>query len=180
MIRDSSSEHYTIRPVAQEDTAFLWDMLFYAAHMDEDGATSSEAAKQDAFLAPYVEGWGQPGDVGVVAVDAHTHERIGAAWVRLLGHAASSGSYDAAKTPELALAVLPSVFGKGVGSALLRHLLDAARLQHPAVMLSVRADNPAARLYKRYGFEIVDEIVNRVGTKSYVMLLTWADARGAN
>lgn len=58
MIRDYSPQHYTIQPVSQEDAAFLWDMLFYAAHMDEDGATSSAAAKQDAFLAQYVEGWG--------------------------------------------------------------------------------------------------------------------------
>ena len=40
-----------IRPLRQDDEPFLWQMLYYAAHMQEDGETSSDAAKAVLFLA---------------------------------------------------------------------------------------------------------------------------------
>jgi ribosomal protein S18 acetylase RimI-like enzyme len=150
-----------IRPIEPQDVSFLWDMLFHAAHMAEDGATSSDAARQDAFLSRYVADWGQPGDVGCVAVEPQTGERLGAAWVRVLDHD---------DLPELAIAVLPSAIGQGIGTALLRGVLEAARAQYAAVMLSVRMDNPAARLYERLGFTTVEQITNRIGTMSYKMV----------
>ncbi len=51
--------------------------------------------------------------------------------------------------------------------------LDIARTIFPAVALNVRADNPALKLYQRVGFQIIGEITNRVGTKSYNMLITF-------
>jgi ribosomal protein S18 acetylase RimI-like enzyme len=48
-------------------------------------------------------------------------------------------------TPELTIAVVPSGVGQGIGSQLLRHLLDAADSVYPAVYLSVRVTNPAKR-----------------------------------
>ncbi|HEU5011481.1 MAG TPA: GNAT family N-acetyltransferase [Roseiflexaceae bacterium] len=155
--------NYIIRPVVARDMDFLWDMLFYAAHMAEDGATSSEAARQDPFLALYVDGWGRAGDVGCVAVDAGTGERLGAAWVRVL--------HD--DMPELAIAVLPAAIGQGIGTALIRHVLEAARADHAAIMLTVRVDNPAARLYERLGFTIVEQITNRVGSMSHKMVFRY-------
>ena len=38
---------------------------------------------------------------------------------------------------------------------MLRELLDAARGSFDAASLSVRADNPAVRLYERMGFRVV-------------------------
>ena len=38
---------YRIRPVTKDDEPFLWEMLYHAAHMAEEGAISSEAAKQN-------------------------------------------------------------------------------------------------------------------------------------
>ena len=35
---------YTIRPVSTDETPFLWQMLYYAAHLDE-GGESLESAK---------------------------------------------------------------------------------------------------------------------------------------
>jgi ribosomal protein S18 acetylase RimI-like enzyme len=176
---------YTIRALTQKDVPFLWDMLFYAAHMEADGATSSEAAKRNPFLAQYVTDWGRRGDLGLVAIDTPTQRRWGAVWVRLLSQDKSSASYYDDETPELSIAVLPEVIGKGMGTALMQQLLEAAELQHPAVVLTVRATNPAARLYERLGFVVIDEIVNRVGTKSYKMLIRfdrtgerWCLARG--
>lgn len=162
---------FLIRQANQEDVPFLWEMLFYAARMTEDGAIATDAAKEHPFLAKYVEGWGKEGDLGFVAIDSATYEKIGAAWLRLLLDDKTSPAYYDDQTPELAIAIHPNWVGKGIGSALLTRLIEAAKLHYPAIVLNVRADNPAQRLYKRLGFVTIAEIENRVKTKSLKMLL---------
>ncbi|MEZ4676861.1 MAG: GNAT family N-acetyltransferase [Caldilineaceae bacterium] len=71
----------------------------------------------------------------------------------------------------MAIAVLPEFVGRGIGSALLHHLLHAAAPHYRGVALSVRAENPALRLYQRVGFTTIGEIENRVGGRSYDMRL---------
>ena len=160
---------YTIRPASSADEPILWNMLFYAANMAEDGATSSDAAKTHPFLAEFVAGWGRPGDIGVVASGSADGQALGAAWLRRLSGAEKRYAAIADDVPELAIAVVPAAIGQGVGGALLGALLAQARGQYPAVALSVRASNPARRLYERHGFVVLDTITNRVGGQSFVM-----------
>src|SRR3954452_11863943 len=75
---------YTIRTAAPADEPILWDMLFYAANMAEDGATSSSVARSHPYLAEFVEGWGRLGDLGVVAINSADGHALGAAWLRRL------------------------------------------------------------------------------------------------
>jgi ribosomal protein S18 acetylase RimI-like enzyme len=96
---------------------------------------------------------------------------LGAAWLRFLTDDKSHYGYYDDETPELAIAVLPEMKGQGVGSALLSHMIETARGQVPAIVLTVRNDNPARHLYERCGFVVIDEVINRVGTKSFQMLL---------
>jgi ribosomal protein S18 acetylase RimI-like enzyme len=160
---------YTICPATPADEPFLWQMLYYAANMAEDGATSGDEARTHPYLAKYVGGWGRAGDLGLVAV-GQAAQPLGAAWVRLLSGAEKNYPAVADDVPELAIAVLPQYIGQGIGALLLARLLDDARALYPAVVLSVRANNPARRLYERLGFVVVDTIVNRVGGESAVML----------
>lgn len=112
--------------------------------------------------------------MGVLAVD-EAGSAVGAAWVRLLGHNYYARSYTAENIPELAVGVYPSQRGQGVGTALMEALIAACRGRFPAIVLSVRLNNPAMRLYERLGFVTVEEIANRVGTASVVMLLGLGD-----
>jgi ribosomal protein S18 acetylase RimI-like enzyme len=160
-----------MRPLRQDDEPFLWDMLYYAAHMHEDGEITAEAAKHLPELQKYVQGWGRQMDVGVLALHPSKQRPLGAAWVRVLLEQKNMSPLIADGTPELAIAVLPDYIGQGIGTQLLRHVLQAAREIHPAVMLSVRRTNPARHLYERMGFEVVDTALNRVGSESFVMLL---------
>lgn len=162
---------FTIRPITPDDIPFLWDMLYYAAHMSEDGFTTSDSARQDPHLNIYVKDWGRPGDVGLVAYDAQSLHKLGAAWLRLLTNDRSYYGYYDDETPELAIAVLPNAAGQGIGSALLSALINEAKTRFPAVVLTVRSNNQAKKLYERNGFRVIDEVVNRVGTKSSKMLL---------
>jgi ribosomal protein S18 acetylase RimI-like enzyme len=156
------------------DEAFLWEMLYFAAHMEEDGEVSSHTAKQNPDLMKYVNGWGRETDVGCVALEPHSKRPIGAAWIRLLIGDEQSTSYVDDDTPELAIAVLPEYLGSGVGTLLLQRLLEAAKQHYPRVVLSVRATNPAKRLYERMGFVVTGEIANRVGTPSLNMVVEFS------
>ena len=164
-----SPSAYIIRPAAPADEAILWEMLYYAANMAEDGTASSEAAKTHPYLAEFVAGWGRPGDLGAIAVGAADGRALGAAWARRLGGQEKRYAAVAESTPELAIAVQPAAIGQGIGGALLGALLEIARGQYMAIALSVRETNPARRLYQRHGFVVVDTITNRVGGRSFVM-----------
>src|SRR5579859_1567508 len=163
--------HALIRPLRQDDEPFLWQMLYYAAHMQDDGETSSDAAKNNTGLQKYVQGWGRETDIGVLALHPDDQRPIGAAWIRLLVEEKKMSDLIGDGIPELAIAVLPDYIGQGIGTQLMQHLLEAARKVYPAVMLSVRKSNPARYLYERMGFEIVDTAINRVGSESFIMLV---------
>jgi len=160
-----------IRPLRQDDEPFLWQMLFYAAHLQDEGETSFEVAKTHPELQPHVRQWGRETDLGVLALHPQDQHPLGAAWIRILREEKKMSRLVASGTPELVIAVLPDSRGQGIGTQLLNHLLEAASQVYPAVMLSVRRSNPARSLYERMGFEIVDTVRNRVGSESFVMLM---------
>jgi ribosomal protein S18 acetylase RimI-like enzyme len=163
--------NYVIRPAVKGDEPFLWEMLYYAAHMEEDGEVSPEAAKNNPDLMKYVKDWGRETDVGCLALEPDSNQPVGAAWIRLLIGNEKMMSRVNDAIPELAIAVLPAYLGSGIGTQLLKHVLEAAKKRYSAVALSVRATNPAKRLYERMGFVILGETVNRVGTESFDMLI---------
>src|SRR5512138_776418 len=131
---------YSIRPVNGDDIPFLWEMLYHAAHMAEDGEVFPDAARANPRLNMWVDGWGRAGDRGLIAFDPATARGLGAAWLRLLPEGFSTGYVDD-ETPELAIAVLPECTGQGLGSALLAALMEAVRADYPAVVLTVRDGN---------------------------------------
>lgn len=53
------------------------------------------------------------------------------------------------------IALLPEAQGRGIGTRLLRDILQAARRRDVPVRLSVFAGNPAQALYARLGFNVV-------------------------
>ena len=144
---------FTIRPVQAGDLPFLRDMLWEAAAVDPGvRARGKDAALADPLNRKYLDGWGRPGDAGVVAV-GERGTRLGAAWYRLFPVEAGSYSFVAADVPELAIGVAVEARGQGIGGALLDALLAMARAQgYRAVSLSVDRRNPAVGLYERHGF----------------------------
>jgi [ribosomal protein S18]-alanine N-acetyltransferase len=87
------------------------------------------------------------------------HHYIGAyLGERLIGYAglAINGRPPHVEAEVHTIAVEPAHQGRGVGELLLRGLLTRADEKRAAVFLEVRTDNePATRLYRKYGFEVV-------------------------
>ncbi len=159
----------TTRLVVADDVEFLWEMVYWAAHVDEDEGVTLAEMRRDPDLIGHVAGWGRAGDLGVVAELGG--RRIGAAWLRRFDPAISDYSvFVDDDTPELVIAVAPDHVGRGVGTTLLTALYERADAVVEATVLSVRADSPAVRLYERIGFRELDRHTNRVGTESARML----------
>ncbi|WP_258169624.1 GNAT family N-acetyltransferase [Nostoc sp. 'Peltigera membranacea cyanobiont' N6] len=162
---------YYIRPLTQEDEAFLWQMLYEAAHLIENVNLTVQDAMNNPDLAKYVKDWGRKDDSGFVAILESSNQPVGAAWLRLLTGENKGYGYVDDQTPELAIAILPQHRNKGIGTQLLTHLLATAKTSYPSISLSTRATNPAVSLYKRFGWEVLadSETINQVCGISFKM-----------
>ena len=149
----------TIRDATDADVLFLWEMLFESAFTTDEARAAWRADPQrPPELVKYLDGWGRPGDVGVVAEDGDGTP-LGAAWYRLFGAADRGDGVMAMRdVPELAIAVAPAHRGRGIGGELLTSLARrAADAGFARLMLSVDPRNaPALRLYERAGFVHVE------------------------
>ncbi|HET7137927.1 MAG TPA: GNAT family N-acetyltransferase [Gaiellaceae bacterium] len=139
-----------IRRGSAADVPFMRSMLAHAY------AWRVNAFEADIPLSRYVDNWGRPGDVAVIAHE--TGNRVGAAWLRIFSPDEPGYGYVDDTTPELSIAVVPSRRRHGLGKELMDALLAAADgAGHEAVSLSVEADSPAVSFYERNGFESVRE-----------------------
>jgi ribosomal protein S18 acetylase RimI-like enzyme len=141
-----------IRKASGRDAPFLRDMLKHAYYW-----RWADPATADVPASRYVEGWGRPGDRGVILIDESFP--VGAAWYRLFTAGRPGYGFVDEETPELTIAVVPSKRGRGFGEQLLSALLEQAQADgHSAMSLSVERDNPAVKLYERFGFQPVREM----------------------
>ena len=135
-----------IRRGNRQDVRFLKDMLRHAFYWRSGGTI------EESSLWRYVAGWGRRGDAAVIALEGGFP--IGAAWFRLFpGDEPGFGFVDE-QTPEVAVAVVPSRRGRGIGSELMDSLLELAKEQgYSALSLSVADDSPAMHVFEKHGFE---------------------------
>lgn len=154
-----------IRPATSEDEGFMRRMLAVAAHAEDEAV-----AFEDPEISRYLDGWGRDGDVGFVA-ESVSGEPLGAAWARLFTiHEPAYGFVDE-ETPEMAVGVRADARSRGVGLAVISHLVSEVGERFSFLSLSVREDNPAIRLYRRLGFEVVGETGSHAEGKSLTMKL---------
>lgn len=137
------------------DAPFLCEMLYDAAVPPNTPRPSLEEVLAEPRNARFVDDWGRPGDLGVVAEERG--QPVGAAWLRLHTGEEIAPGYSGGAVAQLAIGLVPSARGIGWGRKLLDKLLDEARsLGLGEVQLTVGLANvPAIRLYQRVGFSIL-------------------------
>ena len=79
---------------------------------------------------------------------------VGAVWVRIMndyGHVSDD-------MPSLAISLLPEYRGKGIGTALMRSMLEKVSKQgYNGISLSVQKQNYAAKMYRKLGFKTIED-----------------------
>lgn len=141
------AEGLELRPVAVADLQFLAEMTLLAAFPP---GPLPDGAREMRRVVRWTEGWGRPGDAGVVAL--RNGERVGAASCRMQDEGLIEDEAGNS-LPEIAIAVSLAYQSGGVGMRLLSALeSEATKSGHDALSLTVNALNPAHRLYERAGF----------------------------
>ncbi len=152
---------YTIRPMTFQEYSLLDDFLYEAIFIPE----GVEAPPKDIIKAPelqvYVESFGtRDGDICFVA--EMSGEVVGAVWARIMddyGHVEDG-------VPSFAISLYKEHRGYGIGTRLMKRMLIELRTRgYKKASLAVQKENYAVRMYKKVGFEIIDE-----NAEEYIMM----------
>lgn len=146
---------FTIRPALPNDLPFLRDMLYESIFTPEGAQPPNRDIIDRPSLSKYVDGWGKTGDIGFIAL-SNQNQPVGSVTLRFFTAASKGYGFVDEITPELGMAVLRKYRGQGIGTALLRAVLEEANQRGiKAISLSVDPRNPAKRLYERFCFKDV-------------------------
>jgi ribosomal protein S18 acetylase RimI-like enzyme len=133
-----------LRPATAEDDPFL--ARLYAGTREDVWALPLPEPTLAALIAQQHAARGRQHAAAYPAASSDVVELDGARVGRLVVDRAD----QALRIVDVA--VLPEHRGRGIGTAVLRAVLDEADLRHLPVTLQVAAGNPAQRLYSRLGF----------------------------
>jgi len=129
-LRQGSADHYR----------FALELYLSAMRpLTEQLMPWDEQKQRDSFAAQW-----KVDEVQIVAVDG-----VDAGWLQV--------SETAAEIRLLQLFIAPSRQGEGIGTEVLRGLIAARRAAGKLMALAVLKNNPARRLYERFGFAVTGE-----------------------
>ena len=152
---------YIIRKANSKEYSNLETFLYEAIFIPEGVQPPPKSIIDQPELQVYIENFGsRRGDICFFAESGNII--IGAAWTRIMN---DYGHIDH-NTPSLAISLLPEYRGNGIGTSLMRTLLEEVRKNgFSRVSLSVQKMNYAYRLYEKLGFK-----VNGSTDEEYIMI----------
>ena len=156
-------EQTAIREIRPEEIPLLNDFLYEAIFIPEGMPAPPRSIIENENLQVYVRDFGTKADDRclVAEVDGKV---IGAIWTRIMndyGHIADG-------IPSLAISLYKDYRHQGIGTELLREMLQLLRLDgYPQVSLSVQKANYAFRMYLKAGFKVLKET-----EEEYLMVCT--------
>jgi RimJ/RimL family protein N-acetyltransferase len=151
----------------ESDFPLLEALLYEAIFQPEGAAPLPRDIIQKPEINLYIRDFGKKqGDFCLLA--ELNGKTVGGAWLRVPDGETKGFGHVAPGIPELAIAVFEKYRGMGIGTGLMHNLTDIIfnSSGYKQISLSVTKANPAVRLYKKLGFEIVKE-----NEKDYLMLL---------
>ena len=152
-----SLSSFVIRPLQPTEFPFLREMFYTALHVPKGAAPFPKSIIDTPELAKYINDWGRPDDIALVAETAQ--QLVGAVWCRVLKGKERGYGYVDEATPELSLAIQPDFRNQGLGTQLMQAAFVALQQKgFKQVSLSVDQDNKAVNLYYRLGFELVEAV----------------------
>ena len=152
---------YKIRKISEEEYGLLEIFLYEAIFVPEGMSAPPKSIIDQPELKVYITDFGKKqDDIGLVAeVDK---EAVGAVWVRIMN---DYGHIDN-DTPSFAISVHEDYRGLGIGTALMKEMLRILKERgYKQASLAVQKANYAVQMYKKVGFEVVDE-----DAEEYIML----------
>lgn len=153
--------NYTIREIAESEYRVLEDFLYEAIFISKGVSAPPREIIYKPVLQVYIAEFGKK--LGDLALVAETDNKIiGAVWVRIMN---DYGHIDD-ETPSFAISLYREYRNKGIGTALMKSMLNKLKnAGYRQASLAVQKENYAVKMYKKVGFEIVDE-----NNEEYIMI----------
>lgn len=141
---------HRIREMKVEEYDLLNDFLYEAIFVPDGAKPPEKSILQLPELQVYTAGFGDsPHDRAFVA--EIEGKIVGAAWARIMK---DYGHIDD-QTPSLAISLYKEYRGLGIGTALLKSLMNNLKSAgYERVSLSVQKDNYAVKMYEKSGFTV--------------------------
>ncbi|MCM1156524.1 MAG: GNAT family N-acetyltransferase [Roseburia sp.] len=154
-----------IRPIRKDEYPLLKDFLYEAIYLPDDAAVPSADILEKPEMAVYIKDFGRTDDLCLLAeVDGRP---LGAIWSRILSGDVKGYGNIGPDVPELAFAVKKDFRRHGIGTKLIKEMLEFLKENgYERVSLSVNKDNYAYHIYRKLGFQVV-----KVGEEDYLMVL---------
>lgn len=153
--------NYTIRKINKTEYSLLNDFLYEAIFIPEGVEPPPKAIINTPELQVYVDGFGQQEHDRALVAEAD-NKVVGAVWVRIMndyGHIDDS-------TPSFAISLYKEYRGYGIGTDMMKKMLSLLKdCGYKQASLAVQKANYAVKMYKKLGFEIVDE-----NEEEYIMI----------
>lgn len=152
---------YKIRPLDKSEYGLLKDFLYEAIFIPEGVQPPPKDIVEKPELRVYTDGFGdRRGDYALAAETAG--RAVGAVWVRIMK---DYGHIDD-ETPSFAISLYKEYRGQGIGTELMRRMLELLRNEgFKQASLAVQKANYAAGMYAKLGFETVSE-----NDEEYIMI----------
>lgn len=145
--------NYNIRRMKDDEYILLNDFLYEAIYIPKGVEPPPKSIIEEPELQVYVKGFGKEKD-DICFVAEVDRKVVGAVWVRIMndyGHVEDG-------VPSFAISVYKEYRGCGIGTALMKKMLDTLRQNgYKKASLAVQKANYAVSMYKKVGFEIIDE-----------------------
>ncbi|MBP5348375.1 MAG: GNAT family N-acetyltransferase [Bacteroidaceae bacterium] len=144
---------YLIRPITPCDIPLLKDFLYEAIFIPEGVQAPPRSIIDDDSLQIYIRDFGDKPDDRCLIAESYGHV-VGAIWSRIID---DYGHIDN-ETPSIAISLYKEYRNKGIGTELLRQMLDLLRNEgYKSVSLSVQKANYAIKMYQKAGFQILSQ-----------------------
>ena len=142
-----------IRELNTDGTELLKDFIYEAIFVPEGEDPPDRSIIFNPEISMYYEDFGRrPGDPCIVADDGG--RSVGAVWTRLM----HDYGYVDDETPSLAISLYREYRGNGIGTEMMRRMLELLKHQgYRKVSLSCQKANKAVDLYRRYGFMVHED-----------------------
>lgn len=151
---------YKIREIRESEYSILSDFLYEAIFVPKGMKKPSKSIIQQPELQVYIADFGKADDWCLVA--EIEEEIVGAVWVRIMN---DYGHIDN-ETPSFAISLYEEYRSLGIGTALMRAMLQFLKDKgYKQTSLSVQKANYAVDMYRKVGFEVVDE-----NEEEYIMI----------
>lgn len=142
-----------IREMIPGEYPLLEDFLYEAIFIPEGAEKPPRGIILNADLQVYIKDFGSKKDDYCLVAECD-NKIVGACWVRIMD---DYGHIDN-ETPSFAISLLEEYRGQGIGTELMRSMLELLKSKgYKRASLAVQKANYAVKMYKKVGFEVVGE-----------------------